>query len=83
MDALDLARFPDLVLQVDAGLDGPILKINDLLALRQGSVILSGRPAGENVNVTAGRAPLGTGELGCFKGRAIVRMLSFGTETRT
>jgi len=83
MDSLDLARFQDLVVRVDAGLNGPVLKVDDLLALRRGSLILTGRPAGENVIVTAGQAPLGMGELGCFKGKAIVRMLSFGSEGRT
>jgi flagellar motor switch/type III secretory pathway protein FliN len=80
MDSLDLARFPDLVLKVDAALKGTVLKIDELLALRPGSVILTGRPAGENVIVTAGQAPLGTGELGYSRGKTIVRMLSFGTE---
>ena len=80
MDSLDLAQFLDVVLRIDAGLNGPVLKIDELLALRPGSVILTGRPAGENVIVTAGQAPLGMGELGCSRGKAIVRMLSFGSE---
>lgn len=80
MDSLELARFPNLILTVDAGLNGPVLKIDELMALRPGSVILTGRPAGENVIVTAGQAPLGLGELGRCRGKAIVRMLSFGTE---
>jgi flagellar motor switch/type III secretory pathway protein FliN len=80
MDSLDLARFPDIVIKVDAALDGPVLKIDELLALRAGSVILTGRPAGQNVIVTAGQALLGTGELGCSRGKTIVRMLSFGSE---
>ncbi len=80
MDALDLARFPDIVFKVDATLGGPVLKIDELLALRAGSVVMTGRPAGENVVVTAGQALLGTGELGCSKGKTIVRMLSFGSE---
>ncbi len=82
MDSLELARFPNVILTVDAGLNGPVLKIDELLALRSGSVILTGRPAGENVIVTAGQAPLGLGELGCCRGKAIVRMLSFGIEGR-
>jgi flagellar motor switch/type III secretory pathway protein FliN len=80
MDSLDLARFPDIVLRVDAGLEGPVLKIDELLALRPGSIILTGRAAGANVTVTAGQAFLGTGELGCSTGRTVVRMLSFGAE---
>jgi len=80
MNALDLARFSDVVLKGDASLNGPVLKIDELPALRAGSVILTARPASENVIVTAGEALPGTGELGCSRGRAIVRMLSFGSE---
>jgi len=81
MDSRDLTRFPDIVFKVDATLGGPVLKIDELLALRAGSVVLTGRPAGENVVVTAGQALLGTGELGCSGGKTTVRMLSFGSET--
>jgi flagellar motor switch/type III secretory pathway protein FliN len=80
MDALDLARFPDIVFKVDAALAAPALKVDELLALRAGSVILTGQPAGENVIVTAGQALFGMGELGSFRGKTIVRMLSFGSE---
>ncbi|HEX4276079.1 MAG TPA: FliM/FliN family flagellar motor C-terminal domain-containing protein [Bryobacteraceae bacterium] len=80
MDLPELEPFLDVVFRIDAGLDGPVLKIDELLALRSGSVILTGRPAGENVMVTAGQTFFGAGELGCSKGRAIVRMLSFGSE---
>jgi flagellar motor switch protein FliM len=81
MDTLELTPFLEMVFKVDAGLNGPVLKIDELLALRPGSVILTGHPAGENIIVTAGQAPLGLGELGCSKGRATVRMLSFGSES--
>lgn len=80
MESLDLTRFPDIVFKVDVALGGPVMKIDELLALRPGSVILTGRPAGENVIVTAGQARLGTGELGSSRGKTIVRMLSFGSE---
>ncbi len=73
-----MAPFLEVTLKVDAGLHAPALKIDELLALRPGSVILTGQPAGENVVVTAGQALLGMGELGSLKGKAIVRMLSFG-----
>jgi flagellar motor switch/type III secretory pathway protein FliN len=82
-DPFDPARFPNLVLTVDAGLNGPTLRVDEILALRAGSLVMTGRPAGENLVVTAGQAPLGKGELGCFRGTAIVRMLSFGSESRT
>lgn len=81
MNSPDLTLFMDIVFKVDAGLNGPVLRIDDLLALRPGSEIVTGQPAGENVILTAGGAYLGSGELGSSKGRAVVRILTFGSES--
>ena len=78
MDTLALTPFLDIVFRIDAGLAGPILTVDELLALRAGTVILTGRQAGESVTVTAGEAVIGTGELGCCGKKATVRMLTFG-----
>jgi len=51
MDSLDLARFPDVALKVDAGLNNPLLKIDELPALRPGSGILNGRRACEKLSL--------------------------------
>jgi|HubBroStandDraft_6_1064221.scaffolds.fasta_scaffold614346_3 flagellar motor switch protein FliN/FliY len=80
MEAADLVRFRDVPLEVEALVVGPRLSIRHLLALREGSVIETDRPAGENVDVLAGKSPLGVGELGASRGRVIVRVLKFRGE---
>jgi flagellar motor switch/type III secretory pathway protein FliN len=77
MEATDLARFMDVPLEVEALVEGPRLRVRDLLALKTGSVIETGRLAGENVDVLAGKSPLGVGELAASRGRIIVRILRF------
>jgi flagellar motor switch/type III secretory pathway protein FliN len=77
MLAKDLARFMDVSLEVEALVEGPRLRVRDLLALKAGSVIDTARPAGENVDVLAGHAALGLGELTALKGKVVVRMLRF------
>ena len=75
MDAIDLARFMDVPLDVEALIEGPPLCVRDLLALRNGSVIETNLPAGENIGILAGKSPLGIGELAAARGRVIVRLL--------
>ena len=80
MEAIDLTRFMEVPLEVEALVEGPRLRVRDLLALRVGSVIETDRLAGENVDVVAGKSPLGVGELSAAHGKAIVRVLRFRGE---
>jgi flagellar motor switch/type III secretory pathway protein FliN len=77
METLDLSRFMDIPLQIEALIDGPRMRVRDLLALKAGSVIETARPAGENVDVLAGHSLLGLGELSGAGGKVIVRILMF------
>ena len=73
----ELAHLGDVPLVVEATVPGPTLKVSDLLALSAGSIIKTDRPAGENLEISAGDAPIGAGELSSAEGRAIVRMVRF------
>jgi len=77
MGTLNLARFMDIALPVEALVEGPPLRIRDILALRAGSIVETSTPAGENVEVLAGHAPIGLGELTTSGSRAGVRILRF------
>ena len=77
MDVTELARFMDLSLEIEALVEGPRLRVGDLMALRAGSVIETAMPAGEDIDVFAGQSALGVGELAASRGRVIVRMLRF------
>ena len=80
MEATDFTRFMEVPLEVEAVVEGPRLRVRELLALRVGSVIETSRLAGENVDVVAGKTLLGVGELTASRGKAIVRVLRFRGE---
>jgi len=50
-------------LEVQAELDRKMMSVGDLLALRVGDVVTLPRAAGENINVYAGGALIGWGEV--------------------
>jgi len=78
--ATDLQPFLEVPFLVEALLNGPRLSVSELMALRTGSVIPIGVPAGENVNVTAGASLIGAGELTVVEGRRVVRMVKLGAK---
>jgi flagellar motor switch/type III secretory pathway protein FliN len=73
----ELTPFLGVPLVVEAIIEGPRVKISDLMALRAGSLIATRLPAGENVDVRAGGSEIGAGELTGVNGRLAVRMLDF------
>jgi flagellar motor switch/type III secretory pathway protein FliN len=73
----DLTPFLGVPLQVEVVVDGPGVKISDLLALQAGCIIATRLPAGECVNVRAGESEIGAGELTALNGRLAIRMLNF------
>lgn len=72
-----LSALLDVLLPVEAVLDGTKLRVGELLALRAGSVIATKLPAGGNVKILAGHSSIGLGELAAANGRLLVRMLKF------
>jgi flagellar motor switch/type III secretory pathway protein FliN len=80
MTADDLVRFSEVPLKVEALIPCPRMRISDLLALRPGSIVEAGRLAGENVDVLAGNAFLGIGELTKLDGKLMLRILGFRGE---
>jgi len=73
-----LAHFGDIPLEIEAVAPGPALRVSDLMNLRPGSLITTSRAAGETLDLFAGEASIGAGELAESGGRAIVRMVAFG-----
>jgi flagellar motor switch/type III secretory pathway protein FliN len=67
----------DIPLEVEAVVEGRAMRVSDLLELAVGSLVLSDRAAGESVDVRAGRALLGAGELARANGHRVVRMVNF------
>jgi flagellar motor switch/type III secretory pathway protein FliN len=76
-DGEQVAHLLDIPLEVEAVVEGCNLSVSALLELKPGSLVVSGRAAGENVDVFAGKALLGAGELARANGRKVVRMVKF------
>jgi len=71
----------DIPLEVEAVVEGNALRVSELLELAVGSLVVSGRAAGESVDILAGRTPLGAGELARTNGHRVVRMVNFKGKT--
>jgi flagellar motor switch protein FliN/FliY len=74
-DPSALAHLFDVPLDVEATIDGPALRVSELLTLRVGSVIETRRAAGENIDLFAGDSYIGSGELAQINGNIAVRMV--------
>ena len=72
-----VAHLLDIPLEVEAVVEGRALRVSELLELAVGSLVVSGRAAGENVDVLAGHTLLGSGELARGNGHRVVRMVNF------
>jgi flagellar motor switch/type III secretory pathway protein FliN len=73
----ELDRFLDVPLHFEAVLPGPAMRFGELLALSEGSLIKTSRPAGETVEIFAAGALIGVAELADSDGRRAVRMVRF------
>jgi flagellar motor switch protein FliN/FliY len=78
----ELERLLDVPLHIEAILPGPALRVGELLALSEGSLVKTGQPAGETVEVFAAGALIGFAELADANGRRAVRMVRFNAGSR-
>jgi flagellar motor switch/type III secretory pathway protein FliN len=76
-DLAQVGHLLDIPLEVEAVVDGRPLRVSELLELAVGSLVVTERAAGENVDVLAGRTLLGAGELARANGHRVVRMVNF------
>jgi len=78
----ELQNLLDVPLRFEALLPGPPMRLGELLKLSKGSLIKTGRQAGETVEVVAGGSRIGFAELDSAHGRFAVRMVSFRAGSR-
>jgi flagellar motor switch/type III secretory pathway protein FliN len=78
----ELDRFLDVPVHFEAVLPGPAMRVGELLALSEGSLIKTSRPAGETVEILAAGALIGVAELAGANGRCAVRMVRFHRGSR-
>ena len=77
----EFAHLLDIPVDVEATLPGPALTVEELLNLSAGSLVATDRPAGETIDVYAGDAYIGAGELAGTDGRPVVRMVRFRSKS--
>jgi flagellar motor switch protein FliN len=73
----EIARLADVPLELEAELDQRMMAVREILELDAGSVIRTGKAAGELVNVHIGGTRIGAGEIVSRDGRLAVRMVGF------
>jgi flagellar motor switch/type III secretory pathway protein FliN len=56
------------------------MRVSEILALRVGSVIATPLRSGDSVEVFAGKASIGAGELSSNSNRTIIRMVRLGSK---
>jgi flagellar motor switch/type III secretory pathway protein FliN len=78
----ELERLLDVPLHFEAVLQGPAMRVGELLALAEGAIVKTGQAAGETVEVLAGGAPIGFAELTDSNGRRAARMVRFSSRGR-
>ena len=78
----ELGRLLDVPLNLEAVLPSQAMRVGDLLALAEGSIVRTGQASGETVEVFAGGALIGYAELSDANGRRAARMVRFSEGRR-
>lgn len=75
-----IGHLSDIPIDVDVELDRKTMSVREILSLDQGSVIKMVRSAGENIDIYAGGALLGSGEIVIIEEAVGVRITDFNEE---
>jgi flagellar motor switch/type III secretory pathway protein FliN len=75
-----LSWLGDVPLDIAAEIQGPMMRLGDILALRAGSVVSTTAGVGESVDVFASGARIGEGELSSHAAGTVIRMIRFGSK---
>lgn len=78
----ELEHVLDIPVRFEAVLPGPTMRVGELLALAEGSLINTGRQAGETVEIFAAGALIGFAELANAEGHCAVRIVRFHAGSR-
>jgi flagellar motor switch protein FliN len=75
-----LTRFQDVPVEVEVELDRRILTVREIFDLQEGSLICTGRSAGENIDIYIGGTLVGFGEIVVIENMIGVRITDFRDE---
>ena len=75
--------YGDIPMEIYVDLDQVMMTLDEVLQLRQGSVIKMNSSAGDNINISIGGALIGYGEIVVIELAMGVRITGFDMENRT
>lgn len=73
----EIAHLADVHVDVEVELARRVMTVREVLGLRTGSVLKMSRSAGENIDITVGGAPIGSGEIVIIENALGVRITDF------
>jgi flagellar motor switch protein FliN/FliY len=76
----EIAHIANVHIEIEVQLDSRWMKLSDILALEEGSVIEMHRSAGENIDIFIGRKLSAFGEIVIIESTMGVRITDFNTE---
>ena len=76
----EIAKLADVPVLIEVEIGRPMLKLGDILALEEGSVVALPRSAGENIDIRVGGALVCFGEVIVMESSVGVRITSFRGE---
>jgi flagellar motor switch protein FliN/FliY len=76
----EIAHIANVQIEIEVQLDSRWMKLSDILALEEGSVIEMNRSAGENIDIFIGRKLSAFGEIVIIESTMGVRITDFNTE---
>jgi flagellar motor switch protein FliN/FliY len=76
----EIASLGEIPLEIEVELDRRTMATRDVLALEEGSVIATGRSAGENIDIYIGGVLCGSGEIVVIENSLGVRITDFRDE---
>jgi flagellar motor switch protein FliN len=76
----EVARFADVRMSLEVEIGRPNLRLKDILALREGSVVTISRAAGENIDIRVAGELIGYGEIIVSENGVGVRITDFKGE---
>ena len=76
----EIAPLAEVPVEIEVELDRQIMRMHQVLELSEGSVILTGRSAGENIDIYIGGVLGGSGEIVVIEDTLGVRITDFRDE---
>jgi flagellar motor switch protein FliN/FliY len=76
----EIAHIANVQIEIEVQLDSRWMKLSDILALEEGSIIEMNRSAGENIDIFIGRKLAAFGEIVIIESTMGVRITDFNIE---